>query len=446
MRKFLSAGFAVLSMFLIPGCAGTSKVAVTAADSASPLPAAKPLEYGSLREAMQNLDFIYLGTREISDHQRRFVETLRWLTQGREMEAERQLRELHASAADPLLLKDVDTILGTMLFYQSRWEELLNLDPLPGGPEKESRRLLAGAYQGSSRENLAFPSTSDRLPTTFTASGVPTIEVTVNGKRKKFLLDSGAGMTVVSHELARECRIFPLSDREAKAGTSTSKRVGIRPAVIADFKIGNLSIKNHPVMIIDQGNLQFKLLGLFIVMKIEGIIGWNAIRNLHVDIDYQNKVTTLTKPERREVPNRNLFLLGGYPVVRLRSEEGIPLNFGLDTGARESWITDNLLKKIENAATTRRIKKIGSAGGSEKVEAKVLPELNLILNGCRLTFKKIGTRPARLDEFVEMDGVLGGDVFKKGRILINFQNGVFDFSAPGLHDNPAKGSGRMNMK
>lgn len=446
MRRFLSAGSVVLSMFLIPGCAGTSKVAVTAADSASPSPAAKPLEYGSLREAMQNLDFAYLGTREMNDQQRRFVEALRWLTQGREADAERQLRELHASAEDPLLRKDVDTILGTILFYQSRWEELLNLDPLPGGPEKDSRRLLAEAYQRSSRENLAYPSSSDRLPTTFTASGVPTLEAVVNGKRKKFLLDTGAEMTVVSSELARECRIFPLSDREAKAGTSSNKKVGIRPAVIADFEIGALSIKNHPAMIIAQGDLQFKLLGLFVVMKIEGIIGWNAIRNLRVEIDYRNKVTTLTKPERREVPNRNLFVLGGYPVVRLRSAAGRPLNFGLDTGARESWITDNLLKKIENPAPTRRIKKIGSVGGWEKVEVQVLSELNLVLNGCRLTFGRIGTRPVQPDEFVEMDGMLGGDVFKKGRILVDYQNGIFEFTPPDLHGNAAEGRGRTDRE
>jgi hypothetical protein len=167
-------------------------------------------------------------------------------------------------------------------------------------------------------------------------------------------------------------------------------------------------------------------------MKIEGIIGWNAIQNLFLEIDYQNKVTTVQKAVKYEVPNRNFFLVGGYPIVQLRSEDGIPLNFGLDTGARESWITENLLKKLNISETRKTTKTIGSAGGSEKVESKVVPDLNLILNDYQLTFKSIGTRPANLDEFVELDGVLGGDVFENGRIRIDFVNGIFDFFIPDL--------------
>src|SRR4030042_556078 len=167
-------------------------------------------------------------------------------------------------------------------------------------------------------------------------------------------------------------------------------------------------------------------------MKIEGIIGWNAIQNLFVEIDYPNKITIIQEPERVYVPNRNFFLLGGYPIVRLRSEDGILLNFGLDTGARESWITENLLKKINYKTANSNTKKVGSAGGWEKIESKILPELNLFLSEYQLTFKKIGTRPARLDEFVELDGVLGGDVFENGKIRINYRNGIFDFVVPHL--------------
>lgn len=457
MRKPLSAGWLVLSMALMCGCAKQSKVAVTVAGALPHPPAAKPVDYESVREALRNLDFDYQGERGLTDREKRFTETLRLITQGRDAESEKLLRELLAAAVpsastssgapdsarsappDSLLLQDVKTILGTMLFYQSRWEELLALDlppdgSPPGGPEEDSGRILAGAYQGSDRETYTFLSDSSRFPTTFTASGVPTIEVEVNGKRKKFLLDTGAEMSVVSHKLAEECRISPLGYHKTTAGTSTSKKVGIRPAVVVDFKIGDLSIKNHPVIIIDQGDLQFKLLGLITIMKIEGIIGWNAIRNLVVEVDYPNKVTTIDKPEtrEREASGRNLFVIGGYPVVRLRSENGVPLNFGLDTGARESWISENLLRKLGAPATTSVTRKVGSAGGWETVDSKVLPELTLILRGLRLTFERIGTRPARLDEFVELDGVLGGDVFKNGRIRVDYQNGVFDFTAPAL--------------
>lgn len=430
MRKiFLFILFVVISS-LILGCAAKSKVTIVAIDPGTPKPAAKAVEYGSFREAMQNVDLTYPKTQELNDQQKSFAEALWLITQGNHLEAEHLLQKLYLSATDSLLQNDAEIILSTLLFYQSRWDALLELDSLPDTPEENNNMLLPRAYRAVLPENYIFLSSSSRLPTTFTASGVPTIEVEVNGKQKKFILDTGAGMSVVSDKLAQECQILPLVNQKAEAGTSTSKKVGIQPAVIKDLKLGDLAIQNHPVIIIEQKDLQFKLLGLFTVMKIEGIIGWNAIQNLFLEIDYQNKVTTIQKAVKYEVPNRNFFLLGGYPVVRLKSEDGILLNFGLDTGARESWITENLLKKINYKTANRNTKKVGSAGGWEKIESKVLPELNLFLSEYQLTFKKIGTRPARLDEFVVLDGVLGGDIFENGKIRINYRNGIFDFVVP----------------
>ena len=419
-------------VFLVPGCAGKSKVSVTTIDPGSSLPLAKAVEYGSIREAMRNLDFSYLETQQLNDQQKIFSEALKLIIEGKKQTAEQMLREIYDTTTDSVIKTDAEAILSTMLFYQSRWQALIKRDSLSVTPEQDGDLSLPRAYSKAAPESYTFLSNSSRLSTDFTASGVPTIEVNVNGKLKKFLLDTGAGMSVLSSELAAECNITPIGEQKALAGTSTSKKVGILPAVIKDLKIGGLLIQNHPVIIIDQKDLQFKLLGLFTLMKIEGIIGWNAIQNLFLEIDYQNKVTTVQKAVKYEVPNRNFFLLGGYPVVRLRSEDGIPLNFGLDTGARESWITDNLLKKINHSKTSNDTRTIGSAGGWEKVESKVLPELELFLNEYRLIFKKIGTRPASLDEFVQLDGVLGGDVFENGRIRIDYRNGIFDFFVPDL--------------
>jgi gag-polyprotein putative aspartyl protease len=430
MSKIFLLILFILKFSLILGCAGKSNVTLTAVDPGSQVTAAKAVKYVSFREAMQNVDLTYLRTEELSDQQKSFAEALRLIIMGNDLEAEQLLRIVRVAETDSLLQNDAENILSTMLFYQSSWAALLQLDSLPTTPEEEDNMLLPKAYSKALPEEYKFLSTSSHLPTTFTASGVPTIEVEVNGIQKKFLLDTGAGMSVVSDKLAKECRILPLIDQRAEAGTSTSRKVGIQPAVIENLKIGNLSIKNHPVIIIEQKDLQFKLLGLFTVMKIEGIIGWNAIQNLFLEIDYRNKITAIQKPEKFDVPNRNFFLLGGYPIVRLRSEEGIPLNFGLDTGARESWITANLLKKINYSHTTSSTKKIGSAGGWEKVDSKVLPELSLFLNEYQLTFKNIGTRPARLDEFVELDGVLGSDVFENGKIRIDYRNGIFDLVMP----------------
>jgi hypothetical protein len=424
--------FLSLTVFLLSlqGCHTKSRVTVSTADPSLAVTATKAVDYQTFREAMQNVDLSYPETHPVTDQQKSFTEALQLILEGKNQQAEQALQQLHVSATDSLLRDDAEKILSTLQFYQSEWSALLQLDSTSGNSAENDNLILCKAFRTMLPEKYIFISPSARIPTTFTISGVPTLQVGVNGKRKKFLLDTGAGLSVISSEVAQECQIFPLLDQKAKAGTSTTKKVEIQPAVIEDLKIGDISIKNHPVIIIDQQDLEFKLLGLFTIMKIEGIIGWNAIQNLLVEIDYQNKIITLQKPGKFEVHRRNFFLMGGYPVVQLRSGEGIPLNFGLDTGARESWITDNLLKKLNQLSIASTTKTVGSAGGWEKMESKVLPELKIILNDYQLTFKKIGTRPAKLDEFVELDGVLGGDVFEKGRIRIDYQNGIFDLVIP----------------
>jgi len=110
----------------------------------------------------------------------------------------------------------------------------------------------------------------------------------------------------------------------------------------------------------------------------------------------------------------------------LMNQEGIKLNFGLDTGARKTSITDNIIQKI--GINNVRIKKkiIGSAGGLEKIKSKIITDLTLILNGYALHFKNIGTSPKKTGIFVRLDGTFGSDIAKNGAIKIDYLNGRFE--------------------
>ncbi len=432
MKKKLRNLFFIILLVSTGGCSAHSKINIQAISPRSPLPITRAIEYESFRDAMRNVDLNYAETHPLHPEQKSFYQAIKFILQGEEEAARRIWRSLYHSATDSLLRSDAELLLYTLLFYQSSWQELLALDSLSSAGSENSEWLLPRAYRTLPKEVYTFHKSSCTLPIRFSASGVPTVEVKINGIPKKFLLDTGAGLSVVSSRVAKECQMSALIDQESEAGTSTSLKVKIQPSVIKELTIGDLTINNHPVIIIDQKDLQFKWLGIFTMMKIEGIIGWNAIKNLSIEVDYKSKRITFQKPERVEGAKRNFFVLGGYPVVRLRSEDGIPLNFGVDTGARQSWITEKLLRKINTAAVQKTTKTIGSAGGKEKIESQVIPEFKLIFNDYLLTFHKIGTRPTKLDEFVELDGVLGGDVFENGTIRIDYVNRIFDLYVPDL--------------
>jgi len=84
------------------------------------------------------------------------------------------------------------------------------------------------------------------------------------------------------------------------------------------------------------------------------------------------------------------------------------------------------LKKIDDE--NAYIKKIThwSAGGFEKTETKIIPDLTFILNGNVLHFKVIRISPQKGVVFIKSDGRLGVDIAKDRHIIIDYLNGRFE--------------------
>ncbi len=284
MNKKLLIPFFIILVVCLAGCSARSKIRINTIRWGADWPVTRTIEYGSFLEAMRNVDFSYAEAHPLNREEKSFYQAIQLIMHGEEEEAKRILRRLHESVTDSLLRSDADLLLRTLLFYQSSWQELLELDSLSTTDSENDDLLLPRAFRSLPKEEFTFQRSSCTLPIRFTASGVPTVEVKVNGILKKFLLDTGAGLSVVSSKVAQECRVHPITDQTSEAGTSTSLRVKIQPAAIEELKLGDISINNHPAITIDQKDLQFTLLGIFTVMKIEGIIGWNAIKKfIHRD-------------------------------------------------------------------------------------------------------------------------------------------------------------------
>jgi len=413
-----------LVAFLIQNRVSASKLTIKPIDEKTLILSPKAIEYETFWEAMENIDFGYLKEYKINGDQLCFAEALKLAVDGNIEEAENKFRKLYISSDDSLIKKHSKEILGNLLLFQSKWKALLKL-PKDADDTIYNNIKLIEVFSKSHKESYSFPTHSTIIPMGLSLSGCPVIEVEINGHKMKFWIDTGAGLSVVASDIAKKCNIISTSTGKIKAGTGTSKKVDIQPAIIEDLRIGEISIKNHPVIIIDKKDLEFKLFGLFRIMKINGIIGWNAMQNMNIEIDYNNRITTIRKPIKMDKQNPNFFWLG-YPIVTLMNQEGTKLNFGLDTGARKTSITDNILKKINVNNVRIKKKTIGSAGGIEKIESKIIPELTLILNGYSFHFNDIGTRLGRSAVFVKLDGILGSDVFRNGRVKIDYLNGMLE--------------------
>jgi hypothetical protein len=209
--------------------------------------------------------------------------------------------------------------------------------------------------------------------------------------------------------------------------TSTG-RVSAMPALVPRLTIGPLVVDNVPTMIVGESMMQMQeprptMPGSRV--KIDGIIGFDIIRELDLELDYGDGILRLRNPAAsRPDANRNLFWVG-LPVIQLMSDDGIPLHFGLDTGAQLTFVTETLLDKLQITPARTESRRVGGLGGEVSLRAPVMPDLRVMVRGFPILFKGAFVRAPVYQVLASLDGVLGGDVWNSGIVRIDMTNGVF---------------------
>lgn len=405
-----------------------AKIITNNADEKNLKHSRKIVTYENFWDAMKNLDFSYLKNHEVTDEQLQFSRALKLATNGQYIKAEDAFKKLYSSTNFLNIKKESKEILSNLLLLQSKWKALFKLESDKSRNNKKDDNntiILWEAFSKSPEEEYHFPPQSKPLPTKF-KYGVAIVPVMVNGEKRNFLIDTGAGLSAIASDIAKKCHVFPIGNKTGKAGTGTSKKVKIQPAIIKELRIGGISIKNHPLIIINKKDLEFKLFGIFRIFKIEGILGWNVLQKMNITIDYKKKVTIIKKPIKG-IKKKDQFFWMDYPIVTLKSQDGVKLNFLLDTGANETSITSNIFKKINIKKRSTQRKAVGSAGGFEWTKSQIIHDLTLFYKNQKLYFKKIKTGTSEKDHFIINDGRLGNNIYREGIVHIDFKNGIFEF-------------------
>jgi hypothetical protein len=383
----------------------------------------KPQDYQDYWQAIRHFDFDYINRNEVTAEKRDFVNGLQLMIAGRNDTSVQIFEGLMENTNDSLMQVYCADILKWHYTYANRWDRLVEIDSqLPAGLDQDNSIEFVKAFQEAPKEVFRYPDKPCTIATELSASGSPVIEVSINGHKHHFWIDTGAELTVISSDIAETCGIEPLHEEDTMIGTSTDINVGTRPAVIKELKIGDLTVANHPVWIIAKKDLEIKLFKVIKIIKIDGIIGWNLIQNLHLEIDYKNLKTTIQKPEPAEVAERNFHFVC-VPFVGMTDTLGNPFNFFLDTGAASTYLYQPGIAKIDvsDAKTSRAI--IGGAGGTQRIKQSVIPNEAFILDNYRINFKTIDGHGDGENYFFYFDGCAGSDLFKNGILVLDFQNG-----------------------
>jgi predicted aspartyl protease len=109
------------------------------------------------------------------------------------------------------------------------------------------------------------------------------IDVRANSRGPfQFAIDTGTSTTAITPELAKELGV---SSSPIGAATTGGAHVDVTAGTLKSFQVGGVMTDSMPVIVADF----FAMLSQAIGAKLDGIVGYNFLRNYKVVIDYPNE-------------------------------------------------------------------------------------------------------------------------------------------------------------
>lgn len=259
-----------------------------------------------------------------------------------------------------------------------------------------------------------------------------TVPVTISGKTKNFVFDTGANFSVIQRSVALEmnCEIIPI---QFDVSAITGAKVKSDLAVVKELLIGDpegsgqvVKCKNVVFLVFDDKDLTFSEVNY----SIQGIIGFPVIRNLEeIHITKNDELVIPKIPEM--YTNNNMILNGFVPVVQVIQEKDT-LQFSFDTGAAETSLNSSYYykykKRVEKKGKKQTLKS-GGAGGMMEYEGYVLPKVTLSVGTSIVTLNNVQLRKDHVGEVdAGFDGNLGQDFIKQfDEMIISFKHSAILF-------------------
>jgi predicted aspartyl protease len=177
-----------------------------------------------------------------------------------------------------------------------------------------------------------------------------------------FVLDTGAGPTLVSNELAEA---LALPRGEEQEGRGAAGKVTLVKSELPSLTVGLETLESVPVSVTD-----LSFIGRAIGAQVDGDLGHSFLRHFAMTLDYATNALTLTRSvggveralDGREIAFQSAHAENPLVVVPVFVNEKGPYDFALDTGASSTVISLELAGEFGLA--TEKIPQLTGGGGS----------------------------------------------------------------------------------
>lgn len=169
-------------------------------------------------------------------------------------------------------------------------------------------------------------------------------------------------------------------------------------------------------------------------MRVDGVLGWAAIRTMDIEVDYGNSTVTIRKPEPRKDVEMNVLPCHNL-IVRTRTPGGIPALVWFDTASTGSFFYKAGLPYLglESKGNTRY--SLVAPGSQRSIDSKVVATMSLVFGSAQIQWTNMMEAPNQDDEALAFRPVciLGSDIFREGgHVRIDGTNRRVDFWWDGL--------------
>lgn len=250
------------------------------------------------------------------------------------------------------------------------------------------------------------------------------LPVHVNGQGPfDFILDTGAGTSLLSSELSKQLQVKVVSSKE---GQSAGGKVSVSLA-----KVDSLAVAEAKVDDVDVGIVDLSHIGKTIGAKIDGDLGYNFLKHFRIAIDYRECVIRFDDPKRvesfgrtpqTEIPMRLASPAKPLVLVDVHANGRGPFQFAIDTGTSTTAITPKLAKQLGVASSP--IGPVTTGGAHIDVTAGTLKSFQV--GGA-----KIDNMAVVVADFFEMlstavgtklDGIVGYNFLCHYKVVFDYPN------------------------
>ncbi len=304
----------------------------------------------------------------------------------------------------------------------------------PGAPFKISARLDSVKFNqdvpdslfhmpGTRQEDFRFGNDADSVIIPFRLTNDHLfVSATVNGKGPfDFLLDSGAGMSVLSSRLADSLGI-------AAKGNIPTRGVGgygsIGFAAIDSLGLGDLALQFSRITILDFASLDTSL-----GRPLGGILGYDFFARFKAVIDFDGRRLVLSRSDAKPCPvaaqSVPFEVFAQVPVMEIYVN-GRPARVVLDLGAQTGLVLRGHARALAGIDITREERskiRISGVGGTKAMRPAAIDSLRIgnitLKEPTALVAADFASMP--FPEYIE--GLLGVTILKRFNLVIDYAAG-----------------------